>query len=270
MDLPAELPYGPESISWRVSSEPSVFAFGAARALLLQVLHPLVAAGVEEHSDYRAHPWTRLYRTLDTVLKLAFSDRPTAEEYAGVLRRRHATVRGTAPDGTPYRALDPALLLWVWATLIDTAVLVYERAVVPLTPAERDSYYEQQVLLAYACGVPEGGCPADWAAFRAYVEGVIATELRVTPTTVAVADSVVRPRMPFGLSVFGRLAGWLVGVPAQALLPEPFRDQLDLPVAPRVVDGLITVARVAAKVVPGRLRRAPMAPFIGVRRALAG
>jgi uncharacterized protein (DUF2236 family) len=174
-----------------VTTEPSVIAFGGPRALLLQVLHPLVAAGVEDHSDYEAHPWRRLFRTLDTVLKLAFADAETSAQREQMLHRRHLTVTGVSSDGVAYEALDPDLLLWVWATLIDTAVLVYELAVTPLLAAEREAYYEEQKLVAYACGVPEGRCPETWDDFRAYVQATIDTSLRVTETTRKVAASSV-------------------------------------------------------------------------------
>ncbi|MHB8466088.1 MAG: oxygenase MpaB family protein [Acidimicrobiales bacterium] len=263
--METSLPLSPASISWRVTTEPSVIAFGGPRALLLQVLHPLVAAGVEDHSDYRAHPWTRLYRTLDTVLKLAFGDPGASAQRADMLRRRHVRVTGVSSDGEPYEALDPRLLLWVWATLVDTAVLVYGATVSSLSTVEREEYYEEQKLVAYACGVPEGACPARWADFEEYMQRTIETELRVTATTRAVAASIVKPPLPRPLASVG---GWAIAAMTGALLPERFVAELGLPAggSTRVVKGAFAMSRGVARVAPGRLRRLPLAPFIGTGR----
>src|SRR6266513_343490 len=127
--------FGPGSLTWRINGE-AVLLLGGGRALILQVAHPKVAAGVAEFSDYREDPWRRLYRTLDVTLKIAFG----APEG---LRRAHHRVVGTDDRGEPYRALDPDLLLWVHATLIDTALTMYERYVGPLTPRERELHYAE-------------------------------------------------------------------------------------------------------------------------------
>ena len=79
-----------------------------------------------------------------------------SEKAATRLRRRHDQVNGVSPDGVAYDAHDPELLLWVWATLVDTARLLYERCVRPLSDEERERYYREQKLFAYACGVPQG------------------------------------------------------------------------------------------------------------------
>ena len=112
--------YGPDDVTWRVNRE-TVLLAGGGRALLLQVAHPLVAAGVAEHSNYREEPWGRLYRTLDVTTRIVFGDAETSRQAARGLRATHRRVRGVAEDGTPYDARDPELLLWVWATLVETS-----------------------------------------------------------------------------------------------------------------------------------------------------
>src|SRR5436190_14118997 len=111
---------------WRVNGEWALL-LGGGRALILQVAHPLVAAGVAQHSGYREDPWGRLYRTLDVTTRIVFGDAATSRAAARELRAVHARVRGRADDATPYDARDPDLLLWVWATLVDTSLLVYTR-----------------------------------------------------------------------------------------------------------------------------------------------
>src|SRR5436309_10343098 len=93
--------FGPGSVTWRVNREGALL-LGGGRALLLQVAHPLVAAGVAEHSNYREDPFGRLYRTLDTVTTIVFGTTDEAHEAAARLARVHERVKGTANDGTPY------------------------------------------------------------------------------------------------------------------------------------------------------------------------
>src|SRR5881397_2144053 len=116
--------FGPGSLTWRVNREGALLLGGGA-ALVLQVAHPLVAAGVAEHSNYREDPWGRLYRTLDVTTKIVFGSSEVAEEASQRLWNVHGRVQGTSPDGASYQARDPDLLMWVHATLIDTTLLVY-------------------------------------------------------------------------------------------------------------------------------------------------
>jgi len=182
-----------------VNLEPVIF-LGGGRALLLQVAHPLVAAGVAEHSDYDRDPWRRLARTLDVMMKMAFGEPGESARQARALEARHRRVRGTSPDGVPYRASDPPLLLWVWATLVDTALTVYERCFGHLPATDRERFYQEQKLLAQACGVPLDACPATFPAFTDYVADTVAGGLRVTDAARAVASAVTGPvlRWPLG------------------------------------------------------------------------
>src|SRR5438309_9228891 len=113
--------FGPGSVTWRVNRE-GVLLMGGGCALILQVAHPLVAAGVAEHSNYREEPWARLYRTLDMTTKITFGSTDLAEDTARKLRHVHGLIRGETtepagrfPAGTPYDARTPALTMWVHA-----------------------------------------------------------------------------------------------------------------------------------------------------------
>src|SRR5690242_18070738 len=116
----------------------------------MQIAHPLVAAGVAAYSDFRSRPLDRLQRTLDLMLTIVFADAAAALAAARAIDGVHARVHGTLPEpvgpfaaGTPYDARDPALLLWVFATLVDTALLVYERFVGRLSASDRATYYDE-------------------------------------------------------------------------------------------------------------------------------
>ncbi|HLJ19905.1 MAG TPA: oxygenase MpaB family protein [Stellaceae bacterium] len=106
--------YSPDSVTWRVASE-NALMLGGGRALLLQLAHPLVAAGVGDHSDFLSAPVRRLERTITLTLRLVFGTLPEARDAARAVNRAHDRVQGVA-DGTPYRATDPDLLLWVHST----------------------------------------------------------------------------------------------------------------------------------------------------------
>src|SRR5262245_47092157 len=122
----------------RVSREPAVL-FGGGCALLLEVAHPLVAAGVADHSNFRRDPFGRLQRTLAAVSAMALEPRGAALAAARGVARAHERVRGALGEavgpfaaGTEYHGRDPDLVLWVWATLVDTALAVHRDFVGPL------------------------------------------------------------------------------------------------------------------------------------------
>jgi len=218
--VPESLPLSHRSISWRVNAEPFVF-LGGGRALLLQVAHPKVAAGVEQHSTYVSDPWGRLFRTVDVMAKLTFGAPAVSQAQADLLARMHRRVVGTTDDGEPYGALNADLLRWVWATLCDTALVVYERVRPPLSPAQRAQYYDEWKLVAEACGVPIETCPATWRDFESYVADVVHEELRVSPAARAVAHATMAPPLPWPL---GPAAARTQRLVTYGLLPGEVRD----------------------------------------------
>jgi uncharacterized protein (DUF2236 family) len=231
---------------WRVNRE-NVLLLGGGRALILQVAHPLVAAGVEEHSGYREHPWSRLYRTLDLTTRIVFGPTAMAEEASRRIWQAHGHVRGQAPDGTPYDARDPELLMWVHATLLDTALLVYQRYVARLPIADLTRYYEDQKLLGEKFGIPRQHQPATYGEFNEYFAAMLEGDnLRVTDTLREVARMTLR---------FGPLD--LITI---ELLPARMREELGLSWGPRrerLLGASQRLVRSLMPAVPGRLRHAP-------------
>jgi uncharacterized protein (DUF2236 family) len=249
--------FGPGSRTWRVNGE-AVLLLGGGRALILQVAHPKVAAGVAAFSDYRKDPWRRLYRTLDTTLTIAFGEPAASRAASERLRRVHQRVAGADDRGEPYRALDPELLLWVHATLIDTSLTIYERYVATLTPGARDAYYEEMKALGEAYSIPRDAMPADLAAFRRYYRQVLAEGLRVTETTRDVANAVLRPNVPRVVWPAAELQR-LVTV---GTLPASLRDALGLEWGPgreRLLTGSGAAIRRLLPVLPALLHRFPQA-----------
>ena len=188
--------FGPGSLTWRVNREGALL-LGGGRALLLQVAHPLVAAGVAQHSNYREDPFGRLYRTLDTVTTIVFGSTPEAKAAAARLHRVHTRVKGEADNGTPYVATDPTLLMWVHATLVDTSLLVYETYIGSLSPEERDQYYVEQKRLGEQYGIPIDKQPETYLDFREYFDQTVNDgTLQVTPSLRDVAAATMRPKLP--------------------------------------------------------------------------
>jgi uncharacterized protein (DUF2236 family) len=219
VQVPSTLPLSRQSVSWRVNAEPVAF-LGGGRALLLQVAHPKVAAGVEQHSTYATDPWGRLFRTVDVMAKLAFGSPEVSAAQSRLLERMHRRVNGVTDDGESYSALDADLLLWVWATLSDTALLMYELVRRPLSPERRARYYEESKLVARACGVPPEICPPTLDDFTAYFDRVAAEDLRVTAAGRAVAHATMVPPLPRPL---GRIAAGPNQLVTAGLLPSTVR-----------------------------------------------
>ena len=163
--------FGPGSVVWRVHGDlPGMFTGGIA-ALLLQSLHPLAIAGVDQHSDFRTDPLGRLHRTAGFVSVTSYGSTEAAEAVLARVRRIHEYVRGTAPDGRSYRAGDPALLRWVHVAETACFLAGHQRyGRVPLTPAECDRYFAEVAVIAERLGATR--VPGSTSEVRAYLTAV--------------------------------------------------------------------------------------------------
>lgn len=269
-DVPTKLPFRPGDVSWRVGREPTV-GLASSAALLLQVCHPLVAAGVRQYSDFEREPWTRLWRTLDITLKLAFGSPEVSAEQERVLRRIHERVKGTSDAGVPYNALDPRLLLWVWATLAWGALEAYERVFGRLSHTDRERFYQEQKLLAYGAGVPEGDCPATYTDFVEYFDRMVREELSATEVAKNVLRLGLRPPIFWPMRpLIGRVNGLSLG-----LLPNPLRDRLleetGKPWTQKREQALRRLTgrmRLVSRILPRWLRELPTAYLVSRKRPL--
>jgi len=172
--------FGPASVTWRVSADLSAPVAGL-RSLLVQALHPLAMAGVDQHSDWRTDPVGRLAATSAYEVTVTFGDRASATRVAQRVRAIHEHVRGVdTVTGQPYAAGDPALLLWVHAALVDSALAASALFGTPLTDAEADAYVAEMTVAAELLGVPHEIVPASTAALERYMAGV-RPALRRTP-----------------------------------------------------------------------------------------
>jgi uncharacterized protein (DUF2236 family) len=210
---------GPGGTVWRVGREKALLA-GGPTALLLQVAHPAVAAGVVDHSDFESDPVGRLRRTLDTMLTVGFGDRVQAEAAVAAVAAVHVPVRGPS-----YRADDPELALWVHATLVLTALGAFENFVGRLSDDEKADYYERYKVVGRMFGVTDEVMPATYADFVAYVRRMEEEVLAVGDQARAVAAGI------FGAKVTGPT--WLtrpaMELAAGGLLPASLRRDYGIP-----------------------------------------
>jgi uncharacterized protein (DUF2236 family) len=229
-----------------VNREAVVLAGGTA-ALLLQVAHPAVAAGVAAHSDFRADPFGRLRRTLGASWAVAFGDADAAER---AVRRINATpvlVHGVIPEtGAPYQARDPRLLLWVHATLVDSALRMHDRFVRPLAPPEMDAYVRESATVARALGVPAHMIPPDAAALRAWMRDMLTSgEVQVSPTARRLAAAILYP------TAFPPRWVWdAAHLASLSILPADIRRQYGLPWNRSRAAGMERVAAASRWLVP--------------------
>jgi uncharacterized protein (DUF2236 family) len=184
--------FGPASVAWRISGDLTTPVAGL-RALIIQALHPLAMAGVDQHSNWREDPVGRLAATSGYVSTITFGERASAERAAVRVRRIHKQVSGVDPvTGQEYRASDPALLLWVHAALVDSNLAAQEKFGVPLTPDDADRYVEEMVVAAELVGVPAADVPDSAAALASYLAWV-QPQLRCTPAAQQSAAYLLDP-----------------------------------------------------------------------------
>ncbi len=259
--------FGPGTISWRIDREVVVLGGGSC-ALLMQIAHPAVAAAVAQHSTFRQDPFGRLRRTLTTSFDVIFGTARQAQRSVERVNAIHRSVHGTIPEtGEPYSAVEPRALLWVHATLVDTALRVYDRFVAPLSHADAEAYHRECRRVALAFGVPGELVPGSLAAMREWMSDAISSgEVRVTPTARGLAPFVLYP---------SRFPPWFVWDLAHLIsistLPIELRRQFGLPWSPareRAVGRAAAVSRRLLPLVPPPLRFVPRARRADRRVAL--
>jgi uncharacterized protein (DUF2236 family) len=270
-ESPLAGPFGPRSLTWQVDREAAIF-LGAGRALLLQLAHPWVAAAIAQHSNTLADPIGRFHRTFSVVFSMVFGSLDQSIGAARRLHSRHAaitgqldTVQGPFPAGSRYHANAIPALLWVYATLIETAIMAYELVLPPLTAAQRQRYYDESRLFAALFGIPDGSLPSDWNSFAGYVSATTQSDiLTVSPQARAL-----------GLRLLG--CGTFLPIPAPyraltaALLPPRIREAFEFrygAAEQQAVERHIARLRWLYPLLPSRLRY--VGPYQEAQQRLSG
>ena len=219
MEFPAESPQHGRNgrcaaaaftVSHRINAERLVL-LGWSRAILLQFAHPLIAAGINDHSGFRDKPMAaiqRLRHTVRAMLALTFGDDADRERAMMRIRAIHRRVHGQLsanvgpfPAGTPYSAADPNLVLWVHATLVESVPMFYEMLIAPLTPAERDTYCAEAAPVALALNARPSEVPCSWAALQTYLDRMHASgQITVSTQARELAAAILSPPFrPLGM-----------------------------------------------------------------------
>ena len=224
--------FAPESVIRHVGNSPLVPFLGGGAAVLLQMAHPLVVAGVVQHSDYRRDLWRRLVRTMRALYLMAYGTRAEAEQAGAAVTAVHEHVRGTTteplgrfPAGTRYSASDPDLMVWVHATLVEASLAVVRRFGRRLSADDEVRYYDEMAVVARLFGTPASALPRSLADFREYFAAQVAGDaIAVTEPARAVAEVILDAPLPAPLRLL---------VPAHrlataGLLPERLRAEYGL------------------------------------------
>jgi uncharacterized protein (DUF2236 family) len=184
--------FGPRSVTWRLTSDLTGLVAGL-RSLIVQALHPLAMAGVEQHSDWRSDPVGRFASTSAYVVSITYGDKAAAERAAAIVRKIHSRIHGTdTVTGKPYAASDPDLLLWVHAVQVDSTLKAATLFGTKIPAEDADRYVAEMTAAAALIGMPDGLAPASTAELDAYLTSV-RPQLRRTTAAAETAAFLLDP-----------------------------------------------------------------------------
>jgi uncharacterized protein (DUF2236 family) len=192
---------GPGSMSWEINGDIASVVLGGMGAIVMEILHPSVMAGVQDQSSYQEDPQRRGRTTFGYVITTTFGNTQAATRLINVVKRMHGKVNGVRPDGVPYRALDPELIGWVHTCIPWAVMTAYERYNRPLSEDEKDAYLREQAVIGRMGGA--GEIPETAADLRDYVEAM-RPKLGVNQQTLEFFEFLMT--MPFGMPVPGPLS----------------------------------------------------------------
>lgn len=222
-------------VTWRIVGDARLFA-ASGYALLLQVTHPTVGAGVSQHSNFKADPWGRLLRTLDYTSSMVYGGPELAWEVGRRVREMHKQIKGVRPDGERYHALEPGPYAWVHATLAEAIIKAHHRFCSPaLSPAEIDTFWAEWRRAGRLVGVRYGDLPESWSELLTYFDRMVAEELEDTEAAQDVLASLFEPSappLPWLREGVWRVARWpsarAAGLATLGLLPPLLRERLGI------------------------------------------
>ncbi|AHH95906.1 oxygenase MpaB family protein [Kutzneria viridogrisea] len=271
-------PLGPDSLAWRLGFDRRALLL-AGRSLLMQVMHPVIGAGVHDHSVFRTDPWGRLERTVGSLVTQLFGG-PDAVAEGQRLRETHRSIRGTGFHGERYSALHPEPYAWVHLSIFSSMLELYGLFEQPLTGAQQRQFYAEWRQAGLVLGVAQRRMPPTLGEFHTYLDGMIDTRLAPNPAAQDLLESLTLNDVPpppwrlfpkalwAPLRPLGRFALYDTTV---GTLPPALREKLGLEwtdVHERRLRRFAAAVRATAPLVPERLRQYPLA--YRARRAARG
>jgi len=260
-----------DSVVRRVHRE-QVVGFAGPRALLLMAAHPVAFEGFFASTGALDDPYARLRRTGAVLDAIAWGPADRADRLTRRVRAMHRRVTGALPEaagrfaaGTPYRADDPELLLWVLGCLVDSSILVFQQYVARLDPEELDAYWHDYKVIGRLFGLRDADLPPRWTDFRAWFDGVVASgDLHVTPRARELGiEIVMRPPVPPQARPLLELANFIT----VGLLPAEVRRQYGFSWDPARAlarrTGAEYVKRVVVPLLPRQMRLVASARLAG-------
>lgn len=258
---PNEGIFGQRSLSWKVNREAALF-LGAGRAALLQLAHPWVAASLDQHSNLRNDPLARFHNTFRVVFTMIFGTLEQALAASRHLYLLHTRIEGTLPatvgayaEGSQYRANELNALIWVYATLVESALLAYDSVLPPLSMDEREIYYAESRRMASLFGIPAVALPPDWAGFETYNRAMwMSDKLGVNTLSREMAN-----RLLHGKGSWVPIPRWYRALTA-AWLPERLRAEFALKYGQREQEAMAKASNLLPRIYP---RIPEMLRFVG-------
>ncbi len=246
----------------------------APTTLVLQVAHPVVGAGVNDHSDFRGDAWGRLLRTINSAVRFTYGDDAVAAAEAERLRALHRRIQGVDHRGRRYHALDPAAYAWVHLTLAHLGVETRRLFGRPLSGDQLERFYGEWRQIGLRLGVSATEMPPTWSAFTVYFERMVADELEVNDAVLEVLDAVRRPPSPAGWlpaplwAPVAEGAGAVQTTFTLGTLPPPLRDALGVrwtAIDEGRLQAYARAVRLAGRAIPPPLRYVPQVAPHAVR-----
>ena len=260
---------GPDSLVWQRLADDRGLLIGGA-TLVLQVADPTVGAGVEQHSNFKAEPWRRLYGTLVSLTTIVYGTTAEACTEVERLRSMHQTIRGIDSHGRRYAALRPAPWAWVHGTLAWSVIRLNEVFRTPFTPEETEQYWREWLEVGRLLGVRDGDLPDTWAGFLALIDEAGLEDNQSVRDVVASVSLIpppvwLRPLGPLWRVLIGRPVGALSRLVTVGALPPALAEQLGLRLTAREQRRLRRLVALIAglrRLLPPPLRPGPAALLI--------
>lgn len=268
-------PLGPDSYTWQDFGSWR-FNLMLPQAFVLQVSHPIVDAGVGDHSVYKTDPWGRAKRSTAMLWPIVYARPQKAIEMGVKLYDLHRSIKGVDKNGNKYFSLDPEAYSWVHITGYDATIRMHEMLGKSPTTKEREQMFQEWRQLGFLMGIRDQDLPATQSEYWEYFNRMIEEKLEmgeVAQDLLAHNHYLELPKPPvdwlpeWGWKMIRAVAGRFMRFNLRATLPHLYREKFDIPWTKsdqRLFRVWCSFYKVVYALTPARMRLIPLA-----RRAFA-